>query len=84
MASHSLSRTTRQSRSDSEGTPVIEKAMVAAHENTSGSANHNSENVTQDPLRSGGIDEKREKRILLKLDIRFLPFLALLFLLSFM
>jgi hypothetical protein len=61
-----------------------EKGTVTIHENAGGSLDRNSDNVTQDPFCRYGIDEKHEQRILRKLDIRLLPFVSLLYLLSFL
>jgi hypothetical protein len=62
------------------------KAAVEMHEKVGSSVEHDPdpENATQEPFRRRGIDENREKRILLKLDIHILPFVSLLYLLSAM
>jgi hypothetical protein len=61
-----------------------EKGTITTLENGGGPVDHNSDNATQDTFWRNGIDEKYEKRILRKLDIRLLPFVSLLFFLSFM
>jgi hypothetical protein len=64
--------------------PENEKGTITIHENGGGPLGHNSDNATQDPFCRHGIDEKHEKRILRKLDIRILPFVTLLYLLSYL
>jgi hypothetical protein len=61
-----------------------EKGTSMIHGNGSHSADHVSYDVTQDAFCRHGIDEKHEKRILRKLDIRLLPFISLLYLLSYL
>jgi hypothetical protein len=75
-----------EGRPDTEAYPANEKAAVTMHEKAGGSVDHKSdpESATKDPLWKHGIDEKHEKRILLKLDLHLLPFVSLLYLLSFL
>jgi hypothetical protein len=73
-----------QSHPDAEECAENEKGTVTMHENGSTPVDYNSDNATQDPFRRYGIDEKHEKRILRKLDIHLLPFVSLLYLLSFL
>jgi hypothetical protein len=63
-----------------------EKGAVANRDKGDDSVDQNfdPENVTRDPTWRHGIDEKHEKRILRKLDIHLLPFVSLLYLLSFL
>ena len=78
--------TMEKSHQDGEKCPENVKRTIEIHEKVGGSVDHNSdpENDTKDPSLRHGIDEKHEKRILRKLDIHLLPFVSLLYLLSFM
>jgi hypothetical protein len=75
-----------ESLPDTTPYPENEKEGITTREKGGGSVDHNSdpENATQDPSWRHGIDEKHEKRILRKLDIHLLPFVSLLYLLSFL
>jgi hypothetical protein len=63
-----------------------EKEIVTMHEKRHSPVSHNSDPgiAAQNPSWRRGIDEKQEKRILRKLDIHLLPFISLLYLLSFL
>jgi hypothetical protein len=75
-----------ESHPDTEAYPTNEKAAVTMHEKADGSVDHHPdpENATKEQLWRHGIDEHHEKRILLKLDLHLLPFVSLLYLLSFL
>lgn len=55
-----------------------EKAHIATHENQDGLPRED------DDTEASGIDHKHEKRVLRKMDFHLLPFVSLLYLLSFL
>jgi hypothetical protein len=75
-----------KSHQDGDQSPENEKGTIQIQEKVGGSVGHNSdpENSTKGLSWRHGIDEKHEKRILRKLDIHLLPFVSVLYLLSFL
>jgi hypothetical protein len=70
--------------SDSKESLEIEKGSITLYQSKGSSLDYNSGNAAEDAFCRHGIDEKHEKRILRKLDIRLLPFASLLYLLSYL
>jgi hypothetical protein len=73
-----------QSHPGAEECPENEKGTVTMHENGGVPVDYNSDDAAQDPFRRYEIDEKHEKRILRKLDTHLLPFVSMLYLLSYL